>query len=51
MHCARLSNEGFLYVASETDNRIQVFSNRGEFLKGDGFKLWLMDLGARYEDL
>jgi DNA-binding beta-propeller fold protein YncE len=33
VHCAELSNDGFLYVCDRPNNRIQVFQRDGKFVK------------------
>ena len=33
VHCADVSNDGFVYVCDRTSNRIQVFNLKGEFQK------------------
>jgi DNA-binding beta-propeller fold protein YncE len=33
VHCVRLSNDGFVYVCDRVNNRIQVFTKAGEFVK------------------
>ncbi len=33
VHCAELSNDGFLYVCDRPNNRIQVFTTDGKFVK------------------
>ena len=33
VHCAELSNDGFLYVCDRPNDRIQVFSKEGKFVK------------------
>ena len=33
MHCADLSNDGLVYVCDRPQNRIQVFTPEGEFVK------------------
>ena len=32
MHCAKVSNDGFVYVCDRTNNRIQVFRKDGTFV-------------------
>ena len=33
VHCAELSNDGFLYVCDRINDRIQVFTREGKFIK------------------
>ena len=33
MHCAELSNDGFVYVCDRPNDRIQVFTKEGKFVK------------------
>jgi hypothetical protein len=33
VHCAELSNDGFVYVCDRVNDRIQVFSRDGKFVK------------------
>ena len=33
MHCAELSNDNFVYVCDRVNDRIQVFTKEGKFVK------------------
>ncbi len=33
VHCVHISNDGFVYVCDRTDNRIQIFTKQGKFVK------------------
>jgi len=33
VHCVHISNDGFVYVCDRTNNRIQVFTKQGKFMK------------------
>jgi len=33
VHCVHISNDGFVYVCDRTDDRIQIFTKQGKFVK------------------
>ena len=37
MHCAEVSNDGFVYVCDRPNDRIQVFTKEGKFVKEKQF--------------
>ena len=49
VHCADLSNDGFLYVCDRVSNRLQVFQKDGTFVKQGFFAKGTLGAGAVWD--
>ncbi|HEU4391633.1 MAG TPA: hypothetical protein VFV34_27845 [Blastocatellia bacterium] len=49
VHCAELSNDGFLYVCDRVNDRIQVFEKGGKFVKEQFIAKWSLADGSVWD--
>jgi DNA-binding beta-propeller fold protein YncE len=49
VHCARMSRDGFVYVCDRVNNRIQVFTKEGKFVKEFFVRKETIGMGSVYD--